>query len=84
MQYMDLCQLVNAIGSVEYLILKNLKINLFREDDEAGKVQKELKTAVFLLFIVIFILEKAITKNICELLRWKALKNFLLEDPQSI
>ena len=34
MQYMDLCQLINAIKYVEYLVLKNLKIILFREDDK--------------------------------------------------
>ena len=64
MQYMDLCQLVNAIESVEHLALKNLKINSFREDSEAGNVQKEKKQLPYLvlLFIVTFILQKAVTK----------------------
>ena len=64
----DLCQLINAIESAEYFTLKILKINWFREDGEVGKVRKEEKNS--------FILQKAITKNICDLLKWKSLKNF--------
>ena len=52
MQYMDLYQLINAIESVEHLTLKNLKLNLFREDGEAGKVQKEKKTAVLFSSVI--------------------------------
>ena len=74
----DLCQLINAVESVEHLALKNLKINSFREDSEVGKVQKEKKQLSYLvlLFIVTFILQEAVSKNICELLKWKALKIF--------
>ena len=56
---------------------KNLKMNSFKEDGEAGKVQKEKKDLSYLVlsFIATFILQKATTKNICELLRWKALNN---------
>ena len=39
MQYIDLCQLITAVESVEHLALKNLKINLSREDSKAGKIQ---------------------------------------------
>ena len=76
---MDLCQLINAIESVERLALKNLKINSFREDGEADKIQKEKKQLSYLvlLFIATFILQKAVAKIICELLRSKALKNVL-------
>ena len=54
-----------------------MKINEFREDGEAGKVQKEKKdlSHLVLLFIATFILQKVTIKNICELLRGKALKN---------
>ena len=76
---MDLCQPINVIEFIEHLALKNWNINLFREDGEVGKVQKEKKQLSYLvlLFIITFMLQKAITKDICELLRWKALKNFL-------
>ena len=43
MQYVDLCQLMNTIESDEQLTLEHLKIISFREDGEAGKVQKEKK-----------------------------------------
>ena len=65
MQYMDLWQLINAIESAEHLALNNLRIKSFRDDGEVGKVQKEKKQLPYLvlLFIVTFILRKAITEN---------------------
>ena len=76
---MDLCQLINAVKPAEHLALKNMKKNSFREYVKAGKMQKEKKELFHLvpLFIVTFILHKAITKDICELVRLKALKTFL-------
>ena len=63
MQYMDLWQLINAVESAEHLALKNLRIKSLREDGEAGKAQKEKKQLSYLvlLFIITFILQKAIT-----------------------
>ena len=61
MQYMDSSQLINAMQFVEHQALENLRINSFREDCEAGKVQKKEKekkqlSYLVLLFIVTFIL----------------------------
>ena len=50
MKYMDLCQLINATKPAEQFALKNLKISSFREDGEAGKLQKEKKTAYLICY----------------------------------